>query len=387
MRFADVTGHDDLKRAFIASVQGEHVAHAQLLHGPPGGGVLPFALACATYLQCTDRGPDDACGQCDACRKSRGLVHPDTHFTYPTESTKARLSTERITDWREALRDDPYQRPEDWLARLGKPDSKGKIYVEECRRIISTLGLKRSEGRHKVWIVWQVEQAGVQSNILLKVLEEPPPDTVFLVVTHRRDDVLPTILSRTQQTLVPPIAPADLEAWLMDAHGLDRERARHTAFLAEGDRTAAALLAEGRSNDHRDLLMTWWPVILKMRTGGDASTAETLTGFIDAVAGLGRTPRKILLRYALFFVRETLAIHAGQPHRLDETEAVMARTLLDHLDPRQLIAMSGELNTLHYGIERNGNARILFMNASLRLARIARTAPFDQTTAPTAAAR
>jgi DNA polymerase-3 subunit delta' len=332
---------------------------------------LPAALALARLVLCENRqGPsgDTSCEGCRACRKTSGYVHPDLHFAFPTVGSKS-TGDEFLAPWREALRDSPYLEANDWLQRIGAENRQGNISRDACAAILGKLNLKIFEGRYKIMLVWLPEYLGNEGNRLLKVIEEPPDNTLFFLVAERPELILNTILSRCQLTRLHP--PTDQEiAAALERDGHDAPRALTAARLAGGNVNQARTLVQRESDDHGQRLIQW------MRACYSGSASQ-LIEWTDAFAKLGRESQKHFLRYSLHFWREFLLLSV----RPDDTSAVRlpprelssATKLLPLVDPDQLAEITGLLSECAEHVERNANPKILFLDAGLRIHRILRT--------------
>ena len=249
--FKDVIGHQALKHRLIKTVRENRIPHAQLFWGPEGGGNLALALAFAQYANCLNRGAEDACGRCSSCIKAEKFVHPDFHFTYPTIGSKE-VSSKFAAEWREVLLDNPYLNAYEWLQHLGAENKQGNITTAECAKIVKELKLTAVEARYKVQIIWMAEYLGKESNKLLKIIEEPPTDTLFILIVNNRSGLLQTILSRTQHVHVPRLPDVEIAQYLQKKHGLSEENARRLTVLAEGNLNKARRLLSQIDTDIPD---------------------------------------------------------------------------------------------------------------------------------------
>ncbi|NJB86204.1 DNA polymerase-3 subunit delta' [Lewinella marina] len=348
----------------------DRLPHANLLLAPPGGGGLPAALAVANLLLCENRqGPegDTSCGQCRACRKTAGAIHPDLHFVFPTVGSKV-TSDPFLPQWREALSENPYQEANDWLQRIGAENKQGNINRESCAAILRKLNLKIFEGRYKVMLIWLPEYLGSEGNRLLKMIEEPPERTIFLLVAERIDLILTTILSRCQLTKLLPPTNEEIAAAL-GTRGVPGTRAVAAARLAAGNYNVARSLAESDADSHGPRLINW------MRACFQGSPARLLE-WTEEFAGLGRESQKHFLRYCLHFWREFLLLsvtgNANQVVRLPEDELESATKLLPYVDHDQLAAITRLLSECAEHIERNANPKILFLDAGIQIHQLLR---------------
>lgn len=346
----------------------DQLPHANLLTAAPGTGGLPAALAVANLLLCENRQGaegDTSCGSCRACRKTAGAVHPDLHFVFPTVGSKM-TSDNFLPQWREALKESPYQEANDWLQRIGAENKQGNITREECASILRKLNLKIFEGRYKIMLIWLPEYLGNEGNRLLKMIEEPPERTIFLLVTERVDQILTTILSRCQLTKLSPPSDEEITRALASRSWAGT---RVPAHLANGNFNLALSLAESDTGDHGTRLLQW------MRAAYQGSAA-LLVEWTEDFAKLGRETQKHFLRYSLHFWREFLLLsvtgNANDGVRLPPEELASARKLLPLIDHEQLGDITELLSECAEHIERNANPKILFLDAGIRIHRILR---------------
>src|ERR1700748_1368184 len=262
MGFKSVIGQAQVKQHLIELVRLNRLSHALLFLGPEGSGALPMALAFAQYVVCERAKGDlgDACGICASCVKAGQLVHPDIHFSYPVIPKKAGdkpVSTDYISEWREFIGQYPYGNAYDWLQFIGAENKQGNITAQECNDIIHKLNLKSFESGYKILVMWMPEYLGNEGNKLLKLIEEPPADTLFLLVAENESLILQTILSRTQLVRVPLPEEADIEQALIARSGLEGGQARQIAILSEGNYHEALQLLQHAGEDWQDLLREW----------------------------------------------------------------------------------------------------------------------------------
>lgn len=332
-----------------------------------------MALAFAQYLVCEDPGDTDSCGICPACIKSSRLQHPDIHYAYPVykkEGAKHAYSADFAREWIQAIGKNPYITEFDWLQSIKAGNKMGNISAEECRHIIKGLNLKPFEAQYKVYILWKAETLGQSGNILLKLIEEPPPQTVLILVAEDREEIIPTILSRTQVVHIPAISDHDLQEALVVRHQMEEEEARHHAFLSNGS-YSRAMATEG-TRSYAKLWLDWLVCIMKPQP------AELLK-WVDHMAGAGREPQVQFLEYCSHFLREaTVAIASGgrvQPRILPDEEPVMRslQKYITHLE--QLERLHELLEEKAYHIGRNANPKITFMDLSLRIQKVMKGLP------------
>jgi DNA polymerase-3 subunit delta' len=369
MTFAEVIGQHKTKEDLSQMLRSDRLPHALLLLGTPGCGHLSLALAFAQYVLCEDRSADDACGRCRHCLKASKLIHPDLHFSFPTVGTNV-LSDHFLAEWRGAMSENPYLEINDWLQRIAAENKQGNINKEECLNIIKKLSLKTFESNYKVLIMWLPEYLGKEGNRLLKLIEEPPDNTVFILVAERQELILNTILSRCQLVQVPPLDDDSIVAGLMEREGLSEEKAKGIARLADGNFNEARTLTRQEENDQAQLLLDW---LRRCYRGNGVEMVDWVENF----AGIGRENQKHFLRYALHFLRELTLMKAmsGQAGyetrvRLPAGELETARRLSGVVEIDQLELLTELLTETTYYVERNANPKILFLDVSIRMNQI-----------------
>lgn len=375
MQFQAIPAHADLKRVLTDSARRGHVAHAQLFRGAEGSAVLALALAYATFLNCEGRGEDDndSCGRCASCQKIAKLAHPDLNFIFPVTTTKAvskdATSQKFAAEWRAFLLENPYQGFNDWMQFIGAENRQGSIAKDEAGALLKLVSLKAFEARYKLVIIWLPElMHPAAANAVLKLLEEPPGATVFLLVSHAPEQLLPTIVSRVQPVVVRPLREAELTAYLRDTQHLPEVKARQVAQLAEGNLGAALSSVAGREqgadHDYFAFFREWMRLCFSFHT----KAAEILKQS-EEFQKLGRENQKELLSYALGLLRKVLLYGldpALVPHLPAEEQDFIHR-FSRFITLRNADQLTQELNDAHYHVERNANPRMVFVDTSLRV--------------------
>jgi DNA polymerase-3 subunit delta' len=377
MQFSEVLGQHKLKRHLIDTFKAERTAHAQIFIGSEGSGQLALALAYAQYLQCENPGADDSCGQCNACRKVQKNIHPDLHFSYPTIGT-GKISTDYVKEWREALAEyGPYLSLIQWLQKMGAENQQGNITKNECVDIIRKFSFKKVEGRYKMLILWMPEFLDKEGNRLLKLIEEPEPDTVFILVAERQEKILNTILSRCQLVKLAKVSDEDIVQKLIQQY--PENQARQIAFLCEGNYSKALQLsAEGTADNDFSMLFAEW---LRACYQGKENMVHWVEYFNSGkhptddskkAIGTGRKEQLLFLHYGLYFIRELtqLKINPQAQTRLSAAEHKTAMGLLKLLSIAELDSMMQLFDDTMYFVERNANGKILFMDASIKIHRM-----------------
>ena len=372
MLFHDIPNQTAVKALLRQSVQRQHVAHAQLFRGQEGGAALALALAYAQYLNCEARAADaeDSCGHCPACTKTAKLAHPDLNFIVPVTTTKAvakdAVSSKFMADWRAFVLDNPYQGLNDWMQHIGAENKQGNISKDEAVQLLKLVSLKAFEARFKIVILWLPElMHPAAANAVLKLLEEPPPATIFLLVSHAPEQLLPTIISRVQPVVVRPFSEDDITAYLRDAYQVPEVKARQVAQLAEGS-LGAALASRDANADHDyfEFFRDWMRLCFNY-----GSKAADILKKSEEFQKLGRENQKEMLAYSLGLLRKVLLFGIDPkfvPH-LANGEQQFVTGFAKFVTPRNADLLTKELTDAHYHIERNANAKMVFVDSSLRL--------------------
>ena len=370
MLFKDIPNQTAVKELLRQSVQRQHVAHAQLFRGREGGAALALALAYAQYLNCEGRAADaaDSCGHCPACTKTAKLAHPDLNFIVPVTTTKTvakdAVSNKFMAEWRAFVLDNPYQGLNDWMQHIGAENKQGNISKDEAVQILKLVSLKAFEARFKIVILWLPElMHPAAANAVLKLLEEPPPATIFLLVAHAPEQLLPTIISRVQPVVVRPFSEDDITAYLHGHYHVPEAKARQVAQLADGSLGAALANRDANADhDYFDFFVKW------MRQAYSQKAAEILKQS-EEFQKLGRENQKELLSYSLGLLRKVLLFGVDPrfvPH-LPAAEQDFVTKFSKLVTPRNADLLTKELTDAHYHIERNANAKMVFVDSSLRL--------------------
>jgi len=365
MRFKHIVGQGAVKQRLINSVKENRVSHAQLFLGPAGSGSLPLAVAYAQYLSCEDKQVDDSCGVCSSCRKYEKLMHPDLHFSYPTFGTPKESSIDFIENWRTAFTDNPYLTLDVWRSYLDAGNKQANINILECHHIIKKLSFKPFESAYKVLILWLPEYLDKEGNALLKIIEEPQPNTLFLLVAQNQDQILNTILSRTQLIKIPALGFNEIRDHLVEKHNQTIEAASQIAYLCNGNLADALAMLTDDTNSFHGQFVQW----LRLCFG---NKGIEIVAFVDTASKMGRENQKNFLRYGVNFIRECclLLSGAGRLVHLPEQELETAKKMANAMDITMAQNIISELEKAHYHIERNANPKILFLDVSLQIVKI-----------------
>ena len=368
MFFRDIIGQEEIKQRLIQNVQENKIAHAQLFCGGEGVGKLPLAIAYARYISCLNPSNEDACGKCPNCIKFNHLAHPDLHFIFPVvkkKSTKDVVSDDYIAEWRELIAKTPYFNLHTWLEEMGAENQQAQIYVKESNEIIRKLSLKSSQGGYKIIIIWLPEKMNQEcSNKLLKLLEEPAEQTVFLLVSEEPDMLLTTIQSRTQRINIKGIEEKDLKEALMNIHGLQEQDATDIAHRSEGNflKTIESISLNEENKLFFDLF------VALMRLSYQRKIKE-MKVWSENVAAMGRERQKHFLSYCQRMIRENFIynFHNRSITYLGSEEEAFSTRFAPFINERNVMEIMSELNEAQRHIEQNVNAKMVFFDFSLKM--------------------
>jgi DNA polymerase-3 subunit delta' len=377
MQFKHIIGQDHIKQQLIQTVEDNRVSHAQLFLSCDGSGALLLAIAYAQFINCLDKQSDDSCGICSSCRKYERYIHPDLHFSYPFFASKdVKIAVDVLDQWRSLLLEDPYIDLDIWRSKLSADNKQANINIAECHDIIKKLSYKAFEGDTKVLIMWLPEYLEKEGNSLLKIIEEPPANTLFLLVANNQEQILSTLLSRTQIVKIPKLPFEVVESYLIKKHSLSENQATEYAFLADGNLIDAKQLVANTHNENSEKFAEW------LRMGYGNKVLE-LTAFVEQIASWGRENQKNFLKYGISFLRECSLLISGADElvKLPPLALQTASKLSAHvLDLNMADAIISELEKAHYHVERNANPKILFLDVSLQLVKIIKFKTFPQGT-------
>ncbi|HLA59046.1 MAG TPA: hypothetical protein VK622_09810 [Puia sp.] len=373
MLFSQVIGQQEIKAKLRNLVEHNRLSHALLLNAPEGAGGLPLALAFAQYIVCekvskADTGhsfPADSCNECPSCQKAARLIHPDIHYVFPVVSRKPGdkpVSADYISEWREFISLYPYGTIFDWLQQINADNKQGNISAQECNEINRTLSLKSFESGYKILIMWMPEYLGNEGNKLLKLIEEPPPDTLFILVTENEAQILPTILSRVQIIRLPRPQVAEIQEALISRAGVQPEQARQLAAVSEQNYREALRQLQHGQDDWQSLLREWLNAVL--RSGPVAQVK-----WVEEIAKTGREKQKQFLQYFSHLLEQAVRLRMSDAALADlpDSERDFALRLNKIADLSAQRSIIEEINKSIYYIERNAHAKMLFHALTIRL--------------------
>lgn len=379
MQFSQIIGQEEIKQRLSRTVAEERIPHALLLKGRSGIGKLPLALAYAQYICCENRTPEDSCGRCPSCVKYAKLAHPDLHLVFPVIKPTGKSSVvcdDFVKDFREMVTETPYFGTDEWFARISGDAKQGMIYANESQEIIRKLSLKTYESEYKIMLIWLPERMNLTcSNKLLKILEEPPEKTVFLLVSDEPDDLLPTILSRTQHMNIPRLEVQDIVTALLSdpAKDITQHDALTTARVANGSYVAALNMLKQEDEQKKNLERFITVMRLAWQVGNrkDHASLKTLKSWADemALSSMGRERQKGFLAYAQHLTRENFIFNLAHPelNYLNQAESSFSSRFSPFINERNVEELMSEFSLAERHIEQNINAKMVFFDLMLKL--------------------
>ena len=372
MFFKDVIGQTAAKKRLISAVQNNMVSHAMLFAEQEGNGALPLALALSQYLLCKDKGADDSCGQCPSCIKLAKVAHPDLHFAFPIILSGAADSDKNTSNnylnlWNETIIEQPYLNLHDWQDKLGNTQKKSVISVNQSHEVIKKISLKAFDGGYKIMLVWMAENANIQaSNKLLKLLEEPPDKTVFMLISQKMDSIISTITSRTQLGRLVRPSVNEISQSLVSKENIDPSVAQQAATMANGNYSLALRMCDPElNNTHFQPFVDWMRLCFKKDVVG-------LVNWSNDAASIGRQDQKGFLYFALDIIKQSITQnYVGESHvNLMKQEHAFLKKFAAFINGNNIIPIVQKLEENIYHIDRNANSKILFLDLSLSIAKL-----------------
>ena len=370
MYFSDIIGQEGVKVQLRRCVDENRLAHALLITGPKGNGKLSIAVALAHYLLCQQRHDGEVCNNCPTCVKMNKLIHSDVHFVFPVVKKKsgsdnAPISDDYIAEWRELFIKNPYFSYSDWLATMGVENQQPMIYERESSEILHKLSMQSREGGWKIVIIWLPEKMKEAcSNKLLKIIEEPPKETLFLLVSEEPDTIIPTILSRTQRVEIPRIERNDLTEALVARYGLTRDDAQRVAIQSSGNWEKAE--EQLRVDTEKELFLEYFSRLMRVAY---ARNIREMKVWSEQVAALGRERQKGLMEYCQRMIRENFIMNFKHDEMiyLADDERNFSVRFSPFVNENNIFGIMEELSEAQRHIERNVNAKMVFFDLALRM--------------------
>lgn len=365
MFFKDIIGQQEAKAKLLGMFADNRIPHALMLTGPEGSGNLLAAFAFIQYVFCAQKQENDSCGVCPSCIKTSKLAHPDLHLVFPIAKSKdVKTSSDLLLEFRACFLENPYITLYDWFNNLQAENKQPLIPADEASSILKKLSYTSYEGGYKIMMIWQPETMNADSaNKLLKILEEPPEKTLFVLVCNHPDKLLPTIISRVQQLLFLKIDSEDITSGLINQFGCQESIAKQAAFMCDGNYREAQLLVEQNDDDHGFLQL--FRNFMMIALNFDAIKAVS---WIDENARVGREKQKQFLQYGLEIFRDCLMHNFGSADliRLSGDEKIFVTKFSKFINHRNYEKITTEFNASFYYIERNANPKILFMDLIMK---------------------
>jgi len=378
MLFTDIIDQEIVKKQLFYAAESGRIPHAQLFVAPKGTGALPLTIAYAQYILCKNTGGENNTGNAACNLKLNKLMHPDLHFSFPVATTnkvkRHPVSDLFLEDWRNFIEENPYGDLSDWYGQLGIENKQGQIGVDEAENIVKKLALKSYEGGHKIIIIWMAEKLNIAAaNKLLKLIEEPPNKTILLLITENKELIIDTILSRCQEVKLNPLSENHITNALIEREQVTETEARKIAHQSDGDWNKAVHILHNSTNDQQfeQWFITW--VRTAFRAKGNAAVIQDLISWSESIASTGRETQKSFLQYCLQFFRQAMLKNYAADS-LVFLEPSTSNFDLDKFAPfihsGNILDISNELNTAIYHIERNGNAKLILLDLSIKLTRL-----------------
>ena len=367
MQFSNIVGQKELTKHLIDEVNNEKISHAQMFLGKPGYGSLPLALAFIQYLFCENKQAQDSCGACASCRKVEKLQHPDLHFSFHTVQSISKVSDAALGDWRDQIAENPYFDLNTWLKRIDIKERKPIISVHESEAIIKKLSLRSYEGGYKVMVIWMSEEMNPScANKLLKIIEEPPNKTLFILITESQEYMLQTILSRCQIVKVPRIKMEDMSQHLKHNLKVGGGNADSVASRVDGDLVETLEFL----GDHEEQDANRTQFIQLMRVCYKKNVLDMIE-WSEEIAAASREQQKVFLKYALHMFRQSMLRNYTEDHltKVSEEEDQFLDKFSQFISGNNVFDFMKTFNEAHYHIERNANSKILFTNLCFNVMR------------------
>ncbi|MBL85436.1 MAG: DNA polymerase III subunit delta' [Winogradskyella sp.] len=378
MLFSEVLGQEHIKNHLTTSVDQGRIAHAQLFVGPEGSGTLPMAIAYAQYILCSNTGGENTGGNESCNLKFKNVSHPDLHFAFPvTTSDKVKskpVSNFYLEEWRQLLEQQPYGNLFDWYKLLGVDNKQGQIGVDEAFEIVKSLSLKSYEGGYKVMLIWMAEKMNTAcANKLLKLIEEPPEKTIFILIAEDEEQIINTIRSRCQILTFPPLAEEAITEALVRNYHIENAVATKIAHQANGNYNKACDLIYQDSEDiqFEKWFILWVRSAFKAR--GNKSAIHDLISWSEEIAKTGRETQKKFLAFCLNYFRQAMLMNYKADSLVylePKSEGFKLENFAPFVHGNNILEISDELQDAIYHIERNGNSKIILTDLSIKLTRL-----------------
>lgn len=378
MLFSEILGQEHIKSHLTKSADAGRVPHAQLFVGPEGSGTLPMAIAYAQYLLCQNKNSENTDGNGACNLKFQNLSHPDLHFAFPVTTNdkikKHPVSSHFMEEWRQLIHQQPYGNLFDWYKLLGVDNKQGQIGVDEAQDIVKSLSLKSYEGGYKIMLIWMAEKLNIAaSNKLLKLIEEPPEKTIFLLIAEDEGQIIGTIRSRCQVLHFPPLSDVVISDALVKKYNIDEAAAHKISQQSNGNFNKACDLVY---QDSEDILFENW-FVLWVRTAfkakGNKSAVRELITWSEDIAKTGRETQKQFLHFCINYFRQALLLNYNASSLVflePKSDSFKLEKFAPFVHDNNIIEITNELQDAIYHIERNGNSKIILTDLSIKLTRL-----------------
>lgn len=380
MLFKDIAGNENVKQKLIETVKNNRISHAQLFLGPEGCGKLSLAIAYAQYISCKNKKDDDACGICSSCNKYNKLIHPDLHFVFPV--TSKNVSDDYIKEWRTFVLGSRHHSYDKWLETMGSGNSQGGIFTQESQEILRKLNLKTFEAEYKIMIIYMAEKMNIAAaNKLLKLIEEPPSKTLFILVTEDESSILTTIRSRTQLIKISRLEPEEIKRKLKEIYAdFPDNQLDEIAQLSNGNLLYAEKIARERmeqTDNSENLYFSLFSNFMRLTYG--VKILEIIN-LIDEFSALGREKQKNFLEYCQRILRENFVLNSASEKSpelvfLANQELEFSKNFNKFIHKNNIQQLVHELNEAQLHIERNASDKITFLDLSLKFVKLLKIKP------------
>lgn len=368
MYFKDIIGQESVKSRLILSANQGIVPHAQLFSEPSGAGAFPLALAYARYLNCKHRSATDSCGTCSSCKKFDQLVHPDIHFVFPiilSKEKKKEICDDYLPEWRQFVSENPYFDIDKWVNYMGTHSTQALIPVKEASEIISKLSLKPLEAAYRCVLIWMPEKMNEESsNRLLKLIEEPPINTIFLLITENPDQIISTIISRTQRISIRGIEKDAIAEAMESKYALSAQDAIQVASMSQGSMIKAMEMIS--LNEEKAFYLD---LFISMMRNSWTKNVKGMKEAAETFASLGKEKQKNFFAYAQHMIRENFIYNIGNPSliALNQNESTFSTKFAPYVNERNVEDLVSELELAERHVTQNVNPRFVFFDISLKI--------------------
>jgi len=381
MFFKEIAGHNRIKESLLNTVKQKRVSHAWLFAGYQGNGKLALAVAYAQYLSCTNKGEKDSCGECSSCKKYKKLIHPDLHFVFPvvrTAKITKPVSDDFINIWRTFVLENPYHGFERWLEKLDVENQQAGIFAQESAEIIKKLNFKSYESEYKIMIIWFPEKMNISaSNKLLKMIEEPPPKTIFILVAESTEKIIQTILSRVQLVKIPKVRSEDMYEVIKRKTNFSDKKLDEIVRVSDGNFINVDKLINKTGDDEGNENFNLFSELMRNAYG---VKVNELISWGNEMSQGGREQQKSFLEYAMLMLRENFILNITPENKnkivfLGDKERSFSENFNKFIHKDNIIKITNEFNEAYNHIERNGYSKLIFLDLALKIARLLKVKP------------